>query len=317
MITTVTLNAAVDKVLVVERLVIGGVNRVRELTAEPGGKGNNVAKVARILGADVTASGFLGGETGRFVHRQLTARGIVSDPVWIEGMTREALAILDPAAATQTEILEPGPFVDRKAWEELCRKVGKLAGESTIVCFSGSLPPGLEPDAYAELVKIARARGALTFLDTSGEALVRGMESVPDFVKPNRDEIEQLAGTRIRDRQDIIETARTYIRRGTRAFIVTLDEEGALVVTGNGVWSVIPPRVKVVNTVGCGDAVVGGIACHLDRFDRGHVPDDGQIADGLRMGVAAAASNAGHLAGGYVDKAEYEKFLSEVALVSV
>ena len=60
MILTVTLNAAIDKRYVVEGFRIGEVNRVKECTYVPGGKGLNVSKPAAIAGAEVMATGFVG-----------------------------------------------------------------------------------------------------------------------------------------------------------------------------------------------------------------------------------------------------------------
>lgn len=317
MITTVTLNAAVDKVLIVDRFAVDKVNRVKELSSEPGGKGNNAAKVARLLGADVTACGLLGGENGRYVHRELSVREIISEPIWIEGTTREALTILDPLELTQTEILEPGPTIEPRAWAELRLKVAELAKESNVVCFCGSIPPGLGQDAYAELVAVAKAGGALTILDTSGEALLNGLESSPYLVKPNRDELQQLTGSTMRDTNDIIEAARMFIRNGTKAFIVSLDEDGSLLVTEDEVWAALPLQINVVNTVGCGDALVGGIACYLDHLGRGSTPDSGQIAEALRWGTAAAASNAQQLIAGHVDLTEYTELIARAEVVPV
>ena len=50
MILTVTLNAAIDKRYVVDDFKIGEVNRVRQCSYVPGGKGLNVSKPASIYG---------------------------------------------------------------------------------------------------------------------------------------------------------------------------------------------------------------------------------------------------------------------------
>ena len=58
MILTVTLNASIDKRYVVEGAAMGEVNRVKECTYTPGGKGLNVSKPASIAGAKVVATGY-------------------------------------------------------------------------------------------------------------------------------------------------------------------------------------------------------------------------------------------------------------------
>ena len=68
MILTVTLNAAIDKRYVVENFQVGEVNRVKECSYVPGGKGLNVSKPASIYGAEVVATGFVG------AMREITSR---------------------------------------------------------------------------------------------------------------------------------------------------------------------------------------------------------------------------------------------------
>ena len=88
MILTVTLNAAIDKRYVVEGYQVGEVNRVKECAYTPGGKGLNVSKPASIAGAEVVATGFVGGHAGN--HLESRANSIIwkkrADPVSTSGM---------------------------------------------------------------------------------------------------------------------------------------------------------------------------------------------------------------------------------------
>ena len=68
MITTVTLNPAIDKTITTSRLLPGQVNRGDSVKNIAGGKGINVTKVLRQYGSSVCALGFLGGYTGRFIE---------------------------------------------------------------------------------------------------------------------------------------------------------------------------------------------------------------------------------------------------------
>ena len=79
MIVTVTLNPAVDMNTVVDRLVTGDTNRVRETRIDPGGKGINVSRVLRELGARSLALGFVAGNLGSFIEEALTELGIFHD----------------------------------------------------------------------------------------------------------------------------------------------------------------------------------------------------------------------------------------------
>ncbi len=72
MIITVTLNAAIDKTLVVPNFRLGRRHRTVEQTTLPGGKGVNVARALKALGQPVIATGFTGGPTGTRIVEQLT-----------------------------------------------------------------------------------------------------------------------------------------------------------------------------------------------------------------------------------------------------
>ncbi|WP_248927227.1 1-phosphofructokinase family hexose kinase [Paenibacillus hamazuiensis] len=310
MISTFTLNAAVDKFYVIDDFQLDSVNRVKKIIAEPGGKGNNVAKVAHLLGSKVTASGFLGGANGQIVHQELQKRGISSEPVFIGSLTREAFAIADHLRGTLTEILEPGPRVEPQEWEQLRRKAGELSARSKVICFSGSLPAGAASDAYASLIGIAKEAGALTILDSSGEPLRIGIESAPFLCKPNRDELVQIVGKSINSAADIIAAAESILARGVRLVVVSMDKDGSIVVCRSKAWQVKPPVIRTVNTVGCGDAMVAGIASYFDRKDA--MPDEEEWVQAVMLGTAAAASNAMHEITGHIDIHEVHDLLKEV-----
>ncbi|WP_027086290.1 1-phosphofructokinase family hexose kinase [Cohnella panacarvi] len=311
MITSITLNAAIDKVHYINQFQIDKVNRVKEIVLEPGGKGNNVAKVAKLLGSSVIASGFLGGDTGRYIHTALLDKGIASEPVWARGHTREAFNIIDRIGGTQTEILEPGPIIMQEEWEAMRRKVRELAVKSKIVSFSGSLPRGIPMNAYAELIHIAKSEGALTILDSSGESLSRGIESGPFLCKPNRDELAELTGMELITKESIVEAARKILEMDVGMVVVSLDKQGSVVVTNHGISQIQPPDIEAVNTVGCGDALVGGIANFLDRM-QSEKPSSEELMEAAAWGTAAAASNARYPIAGHVNLEEFNRMLRQV-----
>ena len=179
MITVVTLNPAVDKTYRVSALRPGRIHRVDQVDAFPGGKGINVAKVLKRLGLAVQVTGFIGGGTGDAILQGLDQLGLSHRMVPIPGETRTCLNILDETGRTQTEFLEPGPSVPKEKWEALKGTVGRLAEESRVVVFSGSLPPGLDDDAYRELVFIAQARRSKAVVDTGGAPLARALGPAP------------------------------------------------------------------------------------------------------------------------------------------
>jgi 1-phosphofructokinase family hexose kinase len=259
-ITTVTLNAAIDRRLEVSMLTPRTVMRVDRAESTAGGKGLNVARVARRLGCDVVATGFIAGHAGSFIAESVGQEGIVPAFVRISGESRSCINIVD-GSGHSTEFLEPGPMVGPGDLEALRAVVNDQASRSSVVALSGSLPPGCPEGFYADLIGEIRVAGALAFLDSSGACLSRGLEASPDFVKPNIDEIRDLVGEEVSSPLSAARAAIEVARKHqVPMVVVSLGPRGAVGAFDGRAWWVEAPDVPVVNTVGCGDAFVGAFA---------------------------------------------------------
>ena len=176
MILTVTLNAAIDKRYVVDDFKVGEVNRVRECTYVPGGKGLNVSKPAAIYGAEVVATGFVGGHSGNYIEDSLKPFGIKSEFYHVEAESRSCINIWDEVNKVQTEFLEPGFTLTEEDFAGFEEKFCNLVKEAKVVAMSGSVPKGLDGTAYQRLIKIVKEAGIPVILDTSGKLLEMGIE---------------------------------------------------------------------------------------------------------------------------------------------
>jgi tagatose 6-phosphate kinase len=264
LITTVTLNVAVDKLYLVDQLQTGEVIRVKESNATAGGKGINVARVSSILGEKVLATGFVGGHSGRFVEEMLQKDGILHDFVHVNGESRTCINIIDQKGKS-TELLEPGiPITDHNL-SEFTDKFEQITRNSDVIVLSGSIPPGCGAGFYGELIKIAKRYGKTVILDTSGENLKLGIKSCPTLIKPNMDEIKALYGVDLNTKDDVIDAAKMLHDEGIPYVVVSMGKHGAIVVCDEGIYEGNPPDVKVVNTVGCGDSMVAAFAVSLSR----------------------------------------------------
>ncbi|TVY11204.1 1-phosphofructokinase [Paenibacillus cremeus] len=304
MITTVTLNAAIDKTYYVKQFGLGGVHRVARQIAEPGGKGNNVAKVIRLLGGEVTASGFVGGSSGSFIEQRLAERGIQTAFVQVPGESRVCLNIIDESTGSSTELLEQGPEIAWSSIAEMKVMIRKLALQSSVVVLSGSLPPGAPANFYAELIDIIQSAGSRAFLDSSGAALNSGLEARPHFVKPNEQELAQLMGRDRLGENEWAEAAARLANLGIPQVCVTLGSRGTIAFIDGSSYRVIPPAIQAVNTVGCGDSFVAGIAFAEER--------DASPEEKLRMATAAAAANAMSEKAGHMDYAVFQAYAKQV-----
>ena len=119
MIVTVTLNAAMDRTLLVPNFQLGQRHRASLALSSAGGKGVNVARALRHLGVPVVCTGFLGGRNGSQIADLLTDEGILNDFVRIEGESRTSVALLDPISDQYTEVNEWGPEVSEPELDAL------------------------------------------------------------------------------------------------------------------------------------------------------------------------------------------------------
>jgi tagatose 6-phosphate kinase len=308
MILTVTLNVSIDKLYRIDELKPGEVMRVREARYTAGGKGLNVTKTAQIAGAVVLATGFVGGHAGAFVLEQLQKKGIDNDFIQVDGETRSCINIIEEGSGRQTEFLEPGFTVTAENITSFLSKYDELLNQAYVVTISGSVPAGCSDTIYSDLISRAKAKGKKVILDSSGKLLAQGLQAQPTLIKPNRDEIAALTGTRTTDYTQLVKYAQKLQKCGIEYVVVSLGKEGALMVSEEGVFRGITPDVPVVNTVGCGDAMVAALAV---GFERGY-----KSAELLRFGLAVSTANALTMETGFF-RQEDVAWLLELCKISV
>ena len=291
-------NLTIDRTLAIDELRLGEVLRFTRAEITPGGKGVNVARVARALGHPALLVSFVPGRTGAAVAELLGDEGLALAPVPTRGEVRAAIVVLEESGRT-TVMNEPGPPVGEAEWAAYEREIeARLEGHRILVC-SGSVPPGAPADAYARLVRLARARRVPALVDAAGETLAAALEAGPEVVTPNFVEAEGvLLGTRAEEadvpydeaKERSLEAAARLAAKVDLA-IVTAGAAGVAVAAGADRMWIDAPSVAVRNSVGAGDSFVGGFAVAIER---------GETAEGaVRAGVAtAAASVESPLAGG-------------------
>ena len=214
MILTVTLNTAIDKTLAVPNFRLGRRHRTVEQTTMPGGKGVNVARVLKTLGAPVIATGLAGGATGTRLVEQLTQFSVLSDFVRIREESRTNTAVIDPTTGEQTEINERGPAVSEQEIELFVDKLLYLAKGASMCVFAGSLPRNVDVDVYAGLIRELKRMGVDCVVDTDGDPLRRAVRAEPDVISPNVLEAEELVGHEFNDEEDHCIAVREMVRAG-------------------------------------------------------------------------------------------------------
>jgi len=312
-ILAVALNPALDVTHRVDGVDWAGVNRPSGVRAEPGGKGLNVARALRMLGAEVVVAGLAGGSTGDAVRSALGRAGVASAFTGIAGDTRRTFAVVDTRRGEVALFNEPGPPVTAREYARFRASYREILAGCEAVVLSGSLPPGLAPHAYGDLIRLAAAAGVPAVLDTSGDALRHGAAASPAVIKPNLAELEAAVGRAVpwagaADPSAVVEAAAELRVHGARAVVVSLAADGLVAVTGDGTWLAAPERAATGNPTGAGDAAVAGLAHSLAL---GH-----SWPERLRRAAALGSAAAAAPVAGELSRADYQQALAEIRIIT-
>ncbi len=302
MIITLTANPSLDRTVALPGpLLRGEVQRAVSVVQESGGKGVNVSRALVASGLKTLA--VLPGADADPVLAGLREIDVPFAALPIGEPLRSNVALTEPGGVT-TKVNEPGPALGPAQQEALIGLLLEHTRDASWVVLAGSLPPGVPADFYATIARRVRALHEGTTapriaVDSSGEPLAAsvagGAEGIPDLVKPNAEELAELAaaagfathksGADLEaDPQAVAAAAAALVRRGVGAVLATLGSKGAVLVTADGAWLATHPPVAAVSTVGAGDSSLAG---YLLAASQGAAP-----VDCLRQAVAHGAAAA-------------------------
>ena len=280
MIYTVTLNPSIDFIVRIDSVKIGSVNRMDSDDKFVGGKGINVSRNLKRLGQDNTATGFIGGFTGRFVEEGLIAEGIKTNFVHVNQDTRINVKI---KADQETEINGTGPVITKEQVLALENILQQLSQDDTVV-FAGSAPSNLGNQIYERLIPLVRQTGAQIVCDFEGQTLLDALDYQPLLVKPNNHELEAIFKVNLNGITDVEKYARQILAKGAQNVIISMAGDGALLVTSDATYFAKPIKGQVRNSVGAGDSMVAGFT--------GEFVKSANPLEALKWGVACGTATA-------------------------
>ncbi|NSW51805.1 MAG: 1-phosphofructokinase family hexose kinase [Anaerolineae bacterium] len=299
MIYTLTLNPAIDKTILVDAILLNGVNRASCVYSEAGGKGFNVSRALMRLGIKNCAFGVIGGNAGSHIQEELSSEGMVTEFVFIAAETRTNIVIRDEHG-THIKINEKGPGLTDDDKRKLLDLVNQVTEPGDIWVLSGSLPEGMPDRFYQYLTDFLHQKQAIVVLDTSGRALAHGIQSCPDLIKPNLEEAQEILGG-----DAIIEDCLAYFHdAGIPRILLSLGEQGLIYSCSGTRVTAVPPEIEAVNEVGAGDAALAGAV-----FGLVNDMTPTEIAAWACACGTAAASSASNC---FADKGMVERILGQV-----
>lgn len=299
MIGILNVNPCVDKTVFIDTFSENTVAVCRKYDVHSGGKGVNVARVLQSLGDETVIFSVIAGETGTHIKRMMREEGLNVHCVEVDGLSRTYTTVVDKNN-NQFAIKERGPDIRKDEVEKIKHEFLKFLDKVDFLCISDTVACANMTSFSAYAVKEAKKRGIKVFLDTDNEALLLALDEAPDIVKPNNDEISAVIGKRKSDSEYLD----YLIGKGVTFPIVSLGERGCISVSGEKNVRVIPPKVKTVSSVGCGDSFIGGfIHAFTNGFD---------FVNALKYASAAGAANALDIRAAYIEKADVERLLDNV-----
>jgi len=287
-VVTVTLNPALDHMVMLDELTPGHFHRAYASRLEAGGKGINVASCLADWGVSTAATGILGQNNAALFESLFARKGIEDRFVRVEGETRTNVKLHDKRNRDTTEINLPGASCDPVSFGMVRMHFATLCETDRVVVLAGSLPVALER-AYVRLIDDAVSWNTRCVLDTSGAPLAAALaaERKPYAIKPNQHELEELCGRNLTDVADVLRAARELSERGVELVVVSMAQCGALFVRNQQAILARAAEVEPLSTVGAGDAMVAGLAAALI--------EDADLERIARLSTAFAVGKLAHL----------------------
>jgi 1-phosphofructokinase family hexose kinase len=256
-------------------------NRIDSKVETYSGKALNVAMGVARLGEKCDTTGFMFEDQGKLFEHVLDKEKVKHNFIYNKGGARVNYKIIDKRSML-TEINDKGETVSKSKQAELIDYVQQVANKYEVVVMSGSLPKGVDPSFYGEVLSVI-PKNVKVIVDTEKENMLSAIGSREIFMaKPNLRELENFAGHTIFGLNEMVDAAKKYLDLGVKNVLVSLGADGAILTDGRNSYYCKSANVAVNSTVGAGDCMVAATCVGLLH----NVP----MPELLRMSVAAGTA---------------------------
>ena len=308
MITTICLNPCFDKTVNVDRLQAGQVNRIKEARVDLGGKGINVAVVAKRLGLEAQCLGIMGESGAVELTAMMDREGLKHKFLTVQGHVRTNMKVYSLDGQGVTELNEPGTPLNQEVLSEFTRMAEEETKDSDMVVLTGSLPPGCPEGTYRDLLKAHEGKKCI--LDTEGKELELAAKGAkPYLIKPNLREMEATLGIELRTMRAIRDAALLFVQLGVKHAVVSMGAMGAMYISADKTLFAPALRVSAKSTVGAGDAMIGGMLLGYEK--------EKDMAKAFRYGVAAGAASVITEGTQLIVREDFDALLDQVRIQEV
>jgi tagatose 6-phosphate kinase len=302
-------NPAVDAVYTLDEIQTGGAVKNVGSCIVPSGKGINVAATLKILGEDVCVAGIAHENNHRQFTEYLERIGVQSHFVTVPGTSRINVTLVESKSGQTTHINSAQAPVRAGLQDELLDFLRSNISSGDICACCGSVPTGIGNDIYQKLIRICKEKGAIAMLDCSGKPFKMGVRAKPLLIKPNLEELEEFFGENIQGVHHIALKGKRLVDMGIGYVLISLGSDGMIAIHENDCLLCLSPQIRAINTVGCGDSLVGGI---LAGFVRNF-----SFTEMCRMAVACGTVKAMHNDPANITRDEVWRLMEEVTIKAV
>jgi 1-phosphofructokinase family hexose kinase len=306
MIVTVTANTALDHIYFIPKLEPNRTIRATRSLQSIAGKGTDASWVLAELGLPSLALGFAADLTGKRIESMLRERGVMTDFVWVEGESRRNIVLVAEDGA-QSTVTASTLKVTAEHVDALRQRYKQALDGASCVVIAGTLPDGVEPSLYSELIRLGRERALPIIFDAAEPFLSAGLTAQPTYIKPNRHELEGFAGHPLDSLEAIYATGKALQAQYGVSPIISLGAEGGLAILPERAYSIPAIPAQVVSAAGAGDAVLAGLAAAIEQGQ--------SVEDGLRLGFACATAVLLHAGTAECRRADIEQFVQQIELI--
>lgn len=301
----INLNIAVDKTVRIDKIKCGSIYRYPQALTLAGGKGLNVARAARTLGINPEVWGFIGGYNGLWLKDNLKKEGFTTKLFWHNnGESRICYSFVDKKGVS-TDFNEDGPDIPLEIQEKFLNFFKNKVSKFSVISISGRSPKNLKNGFYSEIVKIAKKKNKLVYVDLTGNALSECLESGVDVVKINNLEFEEFYSKKFSP-LSILDFWKKFVEKGLKTIIVTNKAKPFYCCDNGKILKIIPPDIssKLKSPVGAGDSFLAGlIYSNFKNYD---------ISKSLKFATACAVSDCFSLGAGIISILEVKKYFNKV-----
>ncbi len=313
MIYCTVFNPAVDVIYSIKKTFEIGSTMV-DIPAEtyPAGKGINVARIISTLGEKVKVIGLIPRNDDDRFGEFLTKHGVDYSFFHVEGNARVNTTILEEERKQVTHLNAESEITENceKAESEFLAYIYLQIKKGDTWILSGSLPPWFSDNAYKNVIQRCHDVGAKAVLDTRGVALHKGARAKSHVISPNINELEEFFDEPIDGVHHIALKGKRLFDLGIDFVFITLGADGMIAVHQDACLLCSAPELdSILDTVGCGDALLAGVIAGQQR--------ELDFKEVCSLGIACGMANALHKGGGKITIEDVERFKKIVKIESV